>query len=154
MSEVCALTESGKSESLPGDFAIWVFILAELGVFSILFIAYAFARLFNLEMFAEGHQHLNQLAGMINTIALITSSYFVVRAVQSIKQGKSELCAKWINWALIAALVYVCVKVWEYSETIGAGYNLHTNTFFMFYILLTFFLFAHVLLGLVILSKP
>ncbi|WP_197472833.1 cytochrome c oxidase subunit 3, partial [Oleiphilus sp. HI0123] len=43
------------------------------------------------------------------------------------------------------------VKMWEYTETIGAGYSLHTNTFYMFYFLLTFFHFAHVLLGMVIL---
>lgn len=151
MTEVCVSAGAEKSSSLPGDFAIWIFILAELGVFSILFIAYAFARVFNLEMFAEGHQHLNQLAGMINTIALITSSYFVVRAVIAIKAGHNKACARWINWALFAALVYVGVKMWEYTETIGAGYSLHTNTFYMFYFLLTFFHFAHVLLGMVIL---
>lgn len=141
-----------ENKSLPGDFAIWIFILAELGVFSIFFIAYAFVRMLNQEMFAEGYQHLNQVAGMINTIALITSSYFVVRAVHAIKNGQGKACSAWLNWALFSALIYVVVKIWEYSETFGAGYSLHTNTFFMFYFLLTFFHFAHVIFGMVILQ--
>ena len=121
-------------------------------MFSIFFIAYAFVRMLNQDMFAEGYQHLNQVAGMINTIALITSSYFVVRAVHAIKAGQAKACSSWLNWALFAALIYVAVKIWEYSETFGAGYDLHTNTFYMFYFLLTFFHFAHVILGMVILQ--
>jgi len=140
-----------NQRSLPGDLAIWIFILAELGVFSIFFISYAFVRMTNLEMFAEGYAHLNRVAGTINTFALITSSYFVVRAVIAIKEDKSRACVFWIRLALLAALVYVGVKGWEYYQAFGAGYTLHTNTFYMFYFLLTFFHFAHVLLGMVIL---
>lgn len=140
-----------NAKGLPGDFAIWIFILAELGVFSIFFIAFAFVKTLNPEIFAEGYAHLNRVAGLINTLALITSSYFVVRAVLAIKNNHSKKCAYWLNWALIAAMVYVCVKLWEYSESFSAGYSLHTNVFYMFYFLLTFFHFAHVLLGMVIL---
>lgn len=142
---------SSKHDPLPGDFAIWIFILAELAVFSILFIAFAFARLYNLEMFAEGYEHLNRVAGFINTLALITSSYFVVRAVLAIKSGNNVACSRWLNLALLFALIYVVVKLWEYTQAFSAGYNLHTNTFYMLYFLITFFHFAHVLLGMVIL---
>ena len=140
-----------QTDSLPGDFAIWIFILAELGVFSIFFIAYAVVRMLNPEMFAEGYLHLNRAAGLINTLALITSSYFVVRAVIAIKAGEARGCTFWLNWALVAAMVYVVVKLWEYTVSMQAGYTLHTNAFYMFYYLLTFFHFAHVLLGMVIL---
>ncbi len=140
-----------QTDSLPGDFAIWIFILAELGVFSIFFIAYAVVRMLNPEMFAEGYLHLNRVAGLVNTLALISSSYFVVRAVIAVKAGDSRRCYVWLNWALVAAMVYVVVKLWEYTLSFQAGYTLHTNTFYMFYYLLTFFHFAHVLLGMVIL---
>lgn len=141
-----------NAKPLPGDLAIWIFILAELCVFSIFFIAYGFVKMLNPEMFAEGYQHLNRVAGLINTLALITSSYFVVRAVLAIKDNQPKQCSRWLNLALLAAMVYVAVKIWEYSETIGAGYTVHTNVFYMFYFLLTFFHFAHVLLGMVILA--
>lgn len=143
---------SKTSNPLPGDLAIWFFILAELAVFSIFFVAYAFVRLNNLEMFQEGFHHLNRTAGVINTLALITSSYFVVRAVMEAHQGNQTGCSRWLNWALVCGAVYVVVKLWEYSETLDAGFSIHTNTFYMFYFFLTFFHFAHVLLGMVILA--
>jgi nitric oxide reductase NorE protein len=40
----------------------------------------------------------------------------------------------------------------EYSAKFGAGISMSTNTFYMFYISLTFFHFMHVILGMVILS--
>ncbi len=137
---------------LPGDLAIWIFILAELGVFGVLFITYSIVKLLNPEVFAEGHAHLNRVAGMINTIALITSSYFVVRAVEAVKINQTVTATRWLIASLLAASVYVVVKCWEYSETISAGYSLSSNIFYMFYYFLTFFHFAHVILGIVILS--
>ena len=141
-----------EDKSLPGDFAIWIFILAELAVFGLLFATYAVVRLNNLEIFAEWHAHLNRLAGFINTIALITSSYFVVLAVNAIKKGQHLHCTRWLLAAMVTACIYLGVKGWEYSETISSGYDLSTNSFYMFYYFLTFFHFAHVLLGLVILG--
>ena len=143
--------QDGK-QHLPGDFAIWIFILAEMAVFGLLFLTFLFTRMFNVEMFAEGHDHLNRLAGFINTIALITSSYFVVLAVNAIKQNRQKVCFYWLLAALASASVYVGVKLWEYSQSIAAGYDLSTNTFYMFYYFLTFFHFAHVLLGMIILT--
>lgn len=140
------------TKPLPGDLAIWIFILAELAVFGIFFIAYSIVRYLNPEIFADGHAHLNRLAGMINTIALITSSYFVVQAVAAVKQNKSKMGTRWLIASLLSASVYVMVKGWEYSEIISAGYTLSTNVFYMFYYFLTFFHFAHVILGMVILS--
>ncbi|MFT6910672.1 MAG: nitric oxide reductase NorE protein [Oleiphilaceae bacterium] len=140
-----------NAKPLPGDLAIWLLILAELAVFSIFFIAYGFVRMDNPEMFAEAYQHLNRLAGLINTLALITSSYFVVRAVLAIKNNQSKECSVWLNWALLAAMVFVVVRIWEYSETMSLGYSVHTNVFYMFYFLLSFFHFAHVLIGMVML---
>ncbi|WP_315982425.1 hypothetical protein [Aliamphritea spongicola] len=42
---------------LPGDFAVWLFILAELSVFALFFILYAITRLRFPEMFAEGRRN-------------------------------------------------------------------------------------------------
>lgn len=68
----------------PGDLAIWIFILAELAVFAAFFAAYAFTRMGNVELFDTYQQTLDRRAALVNTLALITSSYFVVRAVAAI----------------------------------------------------------------------
>ena len=76
----------------PGDFAIWIFIYAELLAFGIFFLSYAFARANNVELFNESQLLLNRTAGAINTLLLITGSYFVVRAVAAIREDNREHC--------------------------------------------------------------
>ncbi|MES9963773.1 MAG: cytochrome c oxidase subunit 3 family protein [Candidatus Sedimenticola sp. 20ELBAFRAG] len=136
----------------PGDLAIWIFILAELSVFAIFFSAYAFTRMNNVELFNQYQQTLDTTAALLNTITLITSSYFVVRAVAAIREGDTRLCERWI-WAAIAmGVLFIIIKSTEYAHHFGMGINLSTNTFYMFYISLTFFHYMHVLLGMVILA--
>jgi nitric oxide reductase NorE protein len=136
----------------PGDLAIWIFILAELSVFAVFFAAYAFTRMNNVELFNEFQQHLDRQAALINTLALITSSYFVVRAVSAIREGSSKLCVRWLLAALSMGVVFLVVKGGEYAHHFGEGITLSTNTFYMFYLSLTFFHFMHVIMGMVILS--
>ncbi len=136
----------------PGDLAIWIFILAELSVFAIFFATYAFTRMNNVELFNEFQQHLDRQAALINTLALITSSYFVVRAVSAIKEDNSRLCIRWLLGALAMGCLFLFVKGAEYTHHFEQGINLSTNTFYMFYLSLTFFHFMHVIMGMVILA--
>jgi nitric oxide reductase NorE protein len=135
----------------PGDFAIWIFIYAELLVFGIFFLAYAFARSQNVELFNESQLQLNRVAGAINTALLITSSYFVVRAVAAIREDNSQRCASWLLAAVFLASIFITIKLFEFSSKFSAGITLSSNTFFMFYLSMTFFHFLHVILGMVIL---
>lgn len=52
--------------------------MAELAVFAAFFGAYAVTRLNNLELFNHYQLTLDRQAALVNTLALITSSYFVV----------------------------------------------------------------------------
>ena len=135
----------------PGDFAIWIFIYAELLVFGIFFLAYAFARSQNVELFNESQLQLNRISGAVNTLVLITSSYFVVRAVAAIRENKSQLCARWLLAAVVFASVFVVIKLSEFSDKLSEGISLSTNLFYMFYLSMTFFHFLHVIFGMVIL---
>ena len=76
-----AVSAPAESRYPPGDLAIWIFILAELSVFAVFFAAYAFTRMNQVALFNEYQLTLDRGAALINTLALITSSYFVVRAV-------------------------------------------------------------------------
>lgn len=140
-----------KADSPPGDLAIWVFILAEMSVFGVLFVVYAFTRRYNLELFNLHQLQLDQTAGLINTITLITSSYFVVRAVAAIKRNDSQLCGRWIWAAITLGMLFLLIKGFEYQHHFSQGIGLSTNLFYTFYISLTFFHFMHVIMGMVIL---
>lgn len=136
----------------PGDLAIWIFILAELVAFAAFFGAYAFTRMNNVEMFNEYQLTLDRTAALFNTFALITSSFFVVRAVAAIREDDRKGCVRWLLAALAMGMVFLVIKSGEYAHHYEAGVNLRTNTFYMFYISLTFFHFMHVIMGMVILG--
>ena len=138
--------------SPPGDLAIWIFILAELLVFGRLFVAYAFARAGDVALFNHHQQELDQAAGLINTLLLVTGSYFVVRAVAAVRGGSGRACALWLAAGFGTGVLFVAVKFGEYADKFAAGVSLSTNTFYMFYLGLTFFHLMHVLMGMVILA--
>ncbi|PHS26146.1 MAG: cytochrome-c oxidase [Methylophaga sp.] len=136
---------------LPGDLAIWLFIFMELLVFGLFFIVYAVMRIQNIEMFNHYQLTLNRELGAANTLLLITSSYFVVRAVHAIRVDNVKKCIYWIYAALATGAGFLILKSVEYSDTFAAGINLSTNMFYMFYLSLTLFHFLHVILGMLIL---
>ncbi len=141
-----------QTKPLPGDFAIWIFIFAELLVFGVLFVAYAVTRSSNVEQFNHYQQFLDREIGAINTLLLITSSYFVVLAVNAIKKDHAQACIRWLGAALLCGFGFLFFKSMEFSDKFAEGISLSTNTFYMFYLSLTFFHYMHVILGMVILA--
>lgn len=144
---------SNRREDIPGDFAIWIFIFAEMLAFGVLFVAYAFTRAENVELFNASQLTLNRTLGAVNTLVLITSSFFVLQGVDAIKRGLNKQCAHWLTGAFMLGGVFVSIKMVEFSEKFAAGITMSTNSFYMFYLSLTFFHFMHVLMGMVILAS-
>lgn len=144
-----------KKKYPPGDFAIWIIIYIELITFAALFLGYAYSRRLDLELFNKSQLLLEQNLGFINTIALITSSYFLVKAIEIIKKDEKTntffLASNYILGAIALGIIFLVLKIFEFSHKYEQGINLSTNTFFMFYFLLTIFHFMHVLLGVIIL---
>ena len=144
-------TAQDNAPRLAGDLAIWFFILAELLAFGVFFAAYAFTRANNIELFNTEQLELNRHAGAINTILLLTASYFVVRAVQAAEREASRECANWLLGAILTGFGFILVKLTEYAAAFEHNISLSSSPFHMFYLSLTFFHFMHVILGLVIL---
>lgn len=144
-------SENRIGRELPGDFAIWLFIFAELTVFAIFFFCYSWMHSHNPIMFEAGQANLHPEAGLINTAALITSSFTIALAIIFAKQEQIKYCQ--LSWSLsiLFGLVYVVTKLWEYQELFDAGFSLSSNNFYMFYFFTTGFHFLHVVLGLVVL---
>ncbi|HLO62958.1 MAG TPA: cytochrome c oxidase subunit 3 family protein [Azonexus sp.] len=144
--------ETSTGRRLPGDLAIWFFILAEMLAFAVFFAAYAFARASHVEEFNLYQQTLDRNLGALNTLLLVTGSWFVVRAVQAAHRDDRSAIAPNILVGWLCGAGFLVVKVIEYAAKFGAGISMSTNTFYMFYISLTFFHFMHVILGMVILT--
>lgn len=136
---------------LPGDLAIWFFIFAELLVFGIAFLSYAIVRVQNIEMFNQYQLTLNTELGAINTLLLITASYFVIRAIHAIRVDNVKRCISWLYASLGCGAGFLVLKIIEYNDKFADGISLSSNTFYMFYLSLTMFHFLHVILGMIIL---
>ena len=154
MTTVTATLAPGNApdKRLPGDLAIWFFILAEMLAFAVFFSAYAFARARHVEEFNLYQQTLDRNLGALNTVLLITGSWFVVLAVQAAHHDNRPAISRNILLGWLCGAGFLVVKVIEYAAKFGAGISMLTNTFYMFYISLTFFHFMHVILGMVILA--
>ena len=135
----------------PGDLALWIFILAELLVFGVFFAAYAFTRAQHVELFNTYQATLDRNSALANTLVLITASYFVVRAIGAIRTGRVRGASGWLWAAAGMAALFLLIKGAEYAHHLSLGISLSTNTFYMFYLSLTFFYFMHVILGMLVL---
>ena len=73
-------------------------------------------------------------------------------AMNAIRRDNTRACGNWLALAILGGAVFVSLKLAEFSAVHAEGITLSTNTFYMFYLSLTFFHFMHVLMGMAILS--
>jgi nitric oxide reductase NorE protein len=137
---------------LPGDLAMWFFILAELSVFAILILAFAVTQALKPQMFSESRLLLNTSTGLAMTLSLLTAGLFAALAQEQVRHSRPRHSAVFLLMALLAASVYVVLKLTEYRHLLASGLGMEHNTFFTLYWILTGFHFLHVLLGMVILG--
>lgn len=149
VAEVPAAASKPVSE-VPGDIALWFFLMAELAVFGILLLGFAGVRYSQPEMFLNGLEQMHVSSGLINTLALLTGSYFAALGVFKVRAQAAKA-----HWFFVAAaafgVIYLFVKMSDFVHLYGAGYSLHYDTFFSFYFFATAFHYVHVLAGVVIL---
>ena len=142
----------GVARRLPGDLAMWFFILAELSVFALLILAFTAAQALHPQMFSEGRQLLDHSTGLAMTLSLLTAGLFAALALEQARQDRPRRAALMLCGALLLACGYVGIKLSEYAHLLANGLGMEHNTFFTLYWILTAFHFLHVLLGMVILA--
>ncbi len=137
----------------PANPAVWVFVLSEMSEFAFFFIAFLLVKFLNPELFGHGAERLAVWAGFINTLILITSSWFVARGVQGMKRnGDRRRTAVWLALTLGAALLYCLVKYLEYRWNVEHGVTIRGDLFFSLYYYLTFNHLLHVLIGVCVIG--
>jgi len=141
-----SVTDRGTSVRgrIPGNMAIWVGILSEMTEFALMFVVYFIAKAHNPEPFNAGPLQLNTLAGTLNTLVLLSSSWFVVRAVHAIRRGDSVTCVRWLWSAIAAGGAYLVIKYFEYAWNSDQGLAVDTDIFFTVYYYTTFNHLLHV----------
>ena len=140
-----------RQRHLPGEEGLWVFILGDLLMFGVFFGVLVVSRAKDVVVFAEAQAHLHVELGLLNTVFLLTGSWFVARGMQALK-ARSPRRTAWFVAALGTALAFATVKVVEYSLLISEGQTPADNDFFMYYFVFTGIHLAHLVIGAVFLT--
>ncbi len=135
------------AKHVPGEAGIWLLIIGDLLMFSLFFLTFVFYRAQNLPIYTAGQQSLHQSYGLINTLLLLTSSWFVVRAAQHVRARRADTARPLLIAAIVCSAGFVVMKSLEYSEKIRVGLTVTTNEFYMFYFMFTGIHLIHVLIG-------
>lgn len=139
----------GPLSELSGHPMMWILIFSEMVAFGLMLIGFAVARPLNAAVFAAGQARLDPLLGGINTLVLVTSGWLAARAGLAATHRRRRLM---LLGAMSLGLVFVAVKLVEYSIAIDAGASIDSDTFSTLYFLLTGFHLLHVVLGIAILA--
>jgi nitric oxide reductase NorE protein len=136
---------------LPGEAGTWVFILGDMTVFAVFFCTYLSYRGLQPDVFDASQLTLKQSYGVINTMLLLTSSMFVVVAIRAIRKQIRGVAPWMFSLALLCGLGFSLMKFLEYAEKLGHGITPTTNSFYMYYYILTGLHFFHLILGMAVL---
>lgn len=97
---------------------MWVFLVTEVMFFGGLFAAYTIYRMWYPEAFIVGSHSLSIEWGGLNTVVLLLSSLTMALAVHAGHLHKRKALAGWLVATMLLGLVFLGVKVIEYSAKI------------------------------------
>jgi nitric oxide reductase NorE protein len=144
-----ARVPSGRRARLVGDEGIWFFIAGDLCLFTVCFLLFMTGRMDKPALFERSRETLHVGLGLVNTLVLVTSSYFMARAVAAGRRQLRSHVVRNLSLALGIGSIFAVVKVFEYGSKFKAGVSPVTNDFFMYYFALTGLHFLHYFGGMV-----
>ncbi|BBX83479.1 cytochrome c oxidase subunit 3 [Mycolicibacterium aubagnense] len=143
---------TSATKHLPANKDLWVFVLGDFVIFGSYFVIFMISRHHERDLFIESQRHLSLNIGVVNTLVLLASSWFVARAVQVARGGDFERARKLTIGGGLCGVVFMLVKAYEWSAKIAQGHTFPSNSFFMYYYMLTGVHLFHVAIGLVFLA--
>jgi nitric oxide reductase NorE protein len=146
--EEAVLARAARSTALPGDPGLWVFILADMGVFALLFLLFTLGRAGDVALYERSRHALSAQLGLANTLILLTSSWTMVQAVHSARLGERARTMRFLAVTMVVGAGFAISKGFEYAGKAKAGLSMLTNDFFMYYFALTGLHFLHFAIGM------
>ena len=135
----------------PGGILVWIIVAVELLTFGMGLVVFQVHARESHELFAAGRAALSQSIGMINTMILLTGGWFMTIAIGNLRNGNILKSRGWLIATITSGLLFLALKGFEYADKLSHGYDLHADTFYTLYWLLTGFHFIHVAVAVIIL---
>jgi len=121
---------------------IWLFLASEVMLFGALFSSYALLRVAAVD-WPSGRDVLSLTFGLLNTMTLVLTTLFVLRARSS---GHAKLRQN-LGISILFAAVFLVSKSLEWRQELSLGLLPSTSTFLATYFTLTGLHAAHVVAG-------
>ena len=131
-----------------GMLGMFLFIASEIMLFGSFFTAYFFVRVANGTPWPTPPFHLPVFVALINTCILVTSSFTIHGATQSIKRGNRAGLQAGLVLTFLMGLTFLITQMIEYARV---GFAPHDGAFGTIFYCLTGLHGAHVFVGLSIL---
>jgi nitric oxide reductase NorE protein len=135
-----------------GDGGVWVFITADVCMFGLFFTIFIWERFHKVALFEQSRQLLDPNIGLLNTLFLLTSSWFMVGAVHSAREGRHQAVLLFLALTMLAGSGFAVSKIIEYSHKAHMGISMLTNDFFMYYFIFTGIHYLHFWIGMLVLG--
>jgi len=128
---------------------IWLFLASEIMLFGSLFSAYILLRVGSFSWPVQS-EFLNIPIGAINSVILLTSSIFIIKAWTALHENDFKKYKKFMTMTIIAAIVFLCFKGYEYAEHFMHHEYPSKSVFLALYFLLTGVHALHILGGIIV----
>jgi cytochrome c oxidase subunit 3 len=143
-------------------FGIWVFLASELLFFSGMILIYATFRFEEPAGFFVAARETNVVFGTVNTMTLLTSSFFMAVAAQAGEAKFGRFAIACLVGTLALGLAFLVIKGFEYREDIekhllpGVGFAIAApgaELFFSIYWVMTSVHAIHLSIGIVLVGR-
>lgn len=131
-----------------GKFAIWLFLATEIMFFTGLIGTYIVIRT-GADSWPNPDKRLAVDITAGNTFLLITSSWFMVRAIQAAQQDNQKGIVRWLLATIVGGALFVSVQVYEYIALLKVGDVPSVDLFWSTFYAMTGFHGLHVIVGVI-----
>ncbi|HTC20127.1 MAG TPA: cytochrome c oxidase subunit 3 [bacterium] len=134
-----------------GRLGIWALIASEIVLFAGMFGSFILMRMIHPE-WAEEARHLNLVAGTLNSLVLLVSNFFMMKASTSVKENRPDDLKKFLFLTMLMGVFFLGIKAYEYTADFAEGKFPSSLGFWSFYFLMTGIHAMHIIGGLVALG--
>ncbi|MBF0490102.1 MAG: heme-copper oxidase subunit III [Candidatus Omnitrophica bacterium] len=130
-------------------FGIWLFLASEVMLFGSLFSSYILLRVGSLSWPVQS-DYLNVPIGALNSIILLTSSMFIIKAWSGLKENNFKKFRKFMWLTIAFAILFLGFKGFEYAQHFMNHEYPKKSVFLALYFLMTGLHALHILGGVVV----
>ncbi len=141
-----------STDGVPGEPGLWIFLLGDMTLFGLFFLAFAVQGRADRAGFADGAAELGATTGAVNTLVLLTSSLLVVYAVRMVRSGRPGAARPLLVGTVACAVCFAVLKIGEYVAEVGTGVTPVSSLFATYWFVLTGIHLFHVVVGVVLLA--